>query len=376
MKICIISNSHPTNDVRLFYKLGISLKQLGEVYVISTNGMVNSSTNPYQVVVDANSPIKALPQLYHEVKAIKPDLLICVEPLTMIVGIILKKQLKLRLIMDIHEFFADAHAERSFWLWRPVVKALYLGLERFLAGRAHAVTSVNQEVLNQLLGSRAHDERYLVLPNYPVRNVWDYQCDVPGALEQLCEMSFDLIYAGGLTRDRGIFKILKVASILKSRYPRLTILILGKFHDPTVEAEFHRSINSYNLNAIIFYQEWIPAEKIGLLLKRSRFGLWLFNPKVKRISLATPLKVLEYLAAGLPVISIKTPLMKSLIEHNQLGTLSSYHTLDIANAISRMLDLPPNEYETMSKRCEEIAETRFNWESLEPKLFDLIRKIT
>jgi len=362
--------------VRLFYKLGISLKQLGEVYVISTNGMVNSSTNPYQVVVDANSPIKALPQLYHEVKAIKPDLLICVEPLTMIVGIILKIQLKLRLIMDIHEFFADAHAERSFWLWRPVVKALYLGLERFLAGRAHAVTSVNQEVLNQLLGSRAHDERYLVLPNYPVRNVWDYQCDVPGALAQLCEMSFDLIYAGGLTRDRGIFKILKVASILKSRYPRLTILILGKFHDPTVEAEFHRSINSYNLNAIIFYQEWIPAEKIGLLLKRSRFGLWLFNPKVKRISLATPLKVLEYLAAGLPVISIKTPLMKSLIEHNQLGTLSSYHTLDIANAISRMLDLPPNEYETMSKRCEEIAETRFNWESLEPKLFDLIRKIT
>jgi hypothetical protein len=46
MKICIISNSHPTNDVRLYYKLGISLKQLGEVHVISTNGMVNSSANP------------------------------------------------------------------------------------------------------------------------------------------------------------------------------------------------------------------------------------------------------------------------------------------------------------------------------------------
>lgn len=375
MKICIISNSHPTNDVRLYYKLGRSLTQLGEVCIISSNGMVSPKANPCQKVVDANSPIKVLPQLYQEAKALKPDLVICVEPLTMIVGILLKKQLKCALILDLHEFFADAHADRSFWLLRPFVKAIYLGFERYLASKADAVTAVNQEILNQLYGAKAHNDRFLVLPNYPVKNVWDYQCDVPGALSQLCETHFDLIYIGGLTRDRGIFKILKIASLLKVKYPRLSILILGKFHNPAIEVEFHRSVNSYNLNAMIYYQEWIPAEKIGLLLKRSRLGLWLFNPRVKRMSLATPLKVLEYLAAGLPVVSIKTPLMKSLIERNELGILSTYRARDIAAAITKMLDLPKAHYDAMSKRCEEISETRFNWETLEPKFFALIKRI-
>jgi glycosyltransferase involved in cell wall biosynthesis len=93
------------------------------------------------------------------------------------------------------------------------------------------------------------------------------------------------------------------------------------------------------------------------------------------MSLATPLKVLEYLAAGLPVISIKTPLMKSLIEHNNLGILAPYRARDIAQAIQNMLDLPEAEYLALRKRCEDLAESRFNWESLEPRFFELIRSI-
>lgn len=376
MKICIISNSHPTNDVRLYYKLGFSCARIAEVHIISTNGMVNDAQNPYQSVVEADSPIKALPQLYRAAKALNPDLVICVEPLTLLVGIRLKKHIGAKVIFDIHEFFADAFAERFLFSLKTLAKQTYLMGLRFLAAKADAFTAVNQEVLDQLLAKAAESDKCLVLPNYPVKNVWDYRCDVPGALAQLCEMKFDLIYAGGLTRDRGIFKILKCATILKSEFPQLKILILGKFHDPAVEAEFNKSINTYNLNAIIFYQEWIPAEKIGLLLKRSRFGLWLFNPRVKRMSLATPLKVLEYLAAGLPVITIKTPLMKSLIERNNLGALApSYRARDIAACISKMLRLPKDEYQQMSQRCEDISATRFNWESMEPKFFELIHKL-
>ncbi|MCB5271705.1 MAG: glycosyltransferase [Candidatus Cloacimonetes bacterium] len=376
MKICIISNSHSTNDVRLYHKLGKSLTQLGEVCIVSTNGLVNRSANPYQSVVDATSPVKALPQLYARAKSKKPDLVICVEPITMLVGIWLKKSLGCKLIWDVHEFFADAHAERYSFLFRPIVKNFYLVLERLLASRAHAVIAVNQEILNQLFPRNPKAKNLLVMPNYPVKNVWDSDPVIPAGLKQLSTMRFDLVYTGGLTRDRGIFKILKCATLLKSEFPRLKILIIGKFHDPAIEEEFHDSISTFNLNAVIYYQEWIPPEKIGLLLKRSRFGLWIFNPKNKRMRLATPLKVLEYMAAGLPVISIKTPLMKSLIEYNDLGKLGSYQSRNIAANIAKMLKLPQSEYDAMSQRCLDISESRFNWESLEPKFFELIQRIT
>ncbi len=376
MKICILSNSHPTNDVRLCYKLGRSLTHLGEVYIVSTNGLVNRGANPYQSVVDASSPLRALPQLYSKAKSKKPDLVICVEPLTMLIGLLLKKRLGCKLIWDVHEFYADAHAERYSFLFRPFAKHLYLAFLRLLASRAHAVIAVNQEIIKQLFPGDPKARNLLVMQNYPVKNVWDNQPVVPASLSQLCTMKFDLIYAGGITRDRGIFKILKCATLLKNEFPSLKILIIGKFQDAGTQEEFNDSINTFNLNAVVYYQEWIPPEKIGILLKCSRFGLWIFNPKNKRMRLATPLKVLEYMAAGLPVISIKTPLMKSLIEYNDLGKLCPYQSRSIAQAIAKLLKMPQSEYEAMSQRCLDISESRFNWETLEPKLFELIQRIT
>jgi glycosyltransferase involved in cell wall biosynthesis len=189
-------------------------------------------------------------------------------------------------------------------------------------------------------------------------------------------MHFDLIYIGGLTHNRGLFKILKIASVLKLEFPNLTILIAGKFFDPKLEREFHSYVNDNNLNAIIYYQEWIPAEKIGLLLRRSRFGLWVFNPRSRRLKLSTPLKVLEYLAAGLPVITTKTPLMKALVDYNEVGICASYKTKSLAEATAKLLRMKPKEYREMSKRCLDITENRFNWEALEPQLFGVLDKIT
>ena len=374
MKICIVSNSHPTNDVRLYYKLAHSLAKLHEVWIVTTNGVVNKTQNPYQLVVKTESNWLALWQLQRKIQQLKPDLLICVEPLTLFIAKYLKRRMKLKVIFDVHEFFADAYGERFPLLLRYPAKLMYLAGLISLAQVADGYFSVNQEVLTPILGKNCAD-RVTVLPNYPVKNVWDYVCDIPGSLSQLCDMHFDLIYIGGLTVDRGVFKILKLASLLKHEFPDLKILILGKFFNPTVENEFHRSINSYNLNAIIFYQEWIPAEKIGLLLKRSRFGLWLFNPQNKRLRLATPLKVLEYLAAGLPVITVKTPQMKALIEQNGLGVCTGYQAKELAEATAKLMRLSEAEYGKLKAKCLQITENRFNWETLEPQLFAAIDRV-
>ena len=371
MKICIISNSHPSNDIRLFYKLAHSLAKLGEVHLITTTGVSNSTLNPYQETVNSESSWGSLPLLYSAARKYKPDLVICVEPATLLVGLLLRLICKSKLIFDVHEFFPDAFAERYPLLLKLPAKYFYLSLEKCLERRVQLTIGVNREILRELVPASRLDKA-LYLPNYPVKNVWELSCEVPGGIGELCEMSFDLIYIGGLTADRGIFKLLKVISCLKGDYPNLTVLIVGKFFDEDTQRQFNSDVTNYNLNKHIYYQEWIPAEKIGLLLKRSRFGLWLFNPHNRRMSQAMPLKVLEYLAAGLPVMTIKTPLMSALIEKNALGAVSVYQSLPIAKALFELLKLNPAEYQAMSKRCSDLAESRFNWEAVEPELLSAV----
>ncbi|HPN26630.1 MAG TPA: hypothetical protein PLD28_01910, partial [Candidatus Cloacimonas sp.] len=93
MKICIVTNTHPTNDVRLYYKLAMSLAKENEVYLITTNGVINNKLNPYQMVVDASSRWAAIWQLGKKVRDLKPDILICVEPLTLLIAWVLKHKL-------------------------------------------------------------------------------------------------------------------------------------------------------------------------------------------------------------------------------------------------------------------------------------------
>lgn len=374
MKICIITNSHHSTDVRLYYKMALSLAKLGQVYLICTSGVRQHSVNPYQMVVDAESPRAALRQLYKEAVLLRPDLVICVEPLTVPVGMMLRKRLGCRLIFDIHEFFADAFAERFSPPFSWLMKLLYLIVERWLASRADACTGVSEKILDQAVPRRKR-KAALVIPNYPVKHVWDYNCETPAELSLLCETDFDLIYIGGLTRDRGILRILQAVALLRRDYPRLNVLILGKFHDPQVEKEFNDCVNDLNLTGIIYYQSWIPAEKIGLLLKRSRVGLWTFNPQSRRMRRAIPLKVLEYFAAGLPVVSTRTPLMKDLVESNGVGELCEYNSQSIAAAVRKILGMPRAQYEALRARAVDLVESRYNWEAVEPQLLELAARL-
>ncbi len=374
MKICIVSNSHHTTDVRLYYKMARSLAKLGEVHLLCASGVRNAAVNPYQDVVETESSWYALPLLYKKAKKLKPDIVVCVEPLTVYVGLALRRKLKCKVVFDVHEFFPDAFSER----FRPplswLTRFLYLGFERRLQRKVDATTAVSEEILDQLV-PRAKRVNAVAIPNYPVKNVWDYTCETPMELSTICEMDFDLIYIGGLTPDRGVFKLLKSVSILRNEFPKLNVLILGKFFDPAVEREFNELLDKLNLNAVIYYQSWIPAEKIGLLLKRSRVGLWLFNPLNRRMCRAIPLKVLEYFAAGLPVVSINTPLMRDLIEANGLGACSEYHSESIAKAVAGILRLKKSEYRLLSKRCGDLIDQKFNWEAIEPRLLALMRKL-
>ncbi|MBM4404047.1 MAG: glycosyltransferase, partial [Candidatus Cloacimonetes bacterium] len=317
MKICILTLDHPTNETRVYHKIALTLARIAEVAVISRMGISSLQSNPALYLTDTESKWSTLWALYRTCRRLKPDIVICIEPWTLVVGRALQKRIGARLVYDIHEYYADAFTERFSPGLAFLAQRFYLMLERRWCRHADLYIAVNKLIVKKLLTRQQQRSRSIIIPNYPAKDTWGEVCELGGSLQYLCETEFDLVYIGGLSNDHGTFKLLKAISLLKRELSWLKVLIVGRFHFPGDETRFFKELNDYNLNAIVFYQKWIAPDKIGVLLRRSKIGLWMFNPSNQRFRKAIPLKLLEYYAAGLPVIATRSVMMNELISQNK-----------------------------------------------------------
>jgi len=375
MKICIITLDHPTNETRVYRKIALSLAQIAKVTVISRVGISTPQSNPSLQLTNSESKWATLWALYRSCLQIKPDVVICIEPWTLLVGRAIQKKTGAKFVYDIHEYYADAFAEKYPPLLSFFARRFYLALERHACHHADLYIAVNKLIVRKLLKHQKQRCRSLIIPNYPAKDPRGEITELGGNLQYLSETQFDLVYIGGLSTDHGSFKILKAVSLLKRELSWLKVLMIGRFHFPEEETRFLNELNSYNLNAIVFYQKWISPDKIGVLLKRSKIGLWVFNPANQRFRKAIPLKLLEYYAAGVPVIATKSAMMDEMIAQNHTGLCVEYKSTEIAFAIKKLLRLPPAELKAMGQRSRQLVDSKYNWEGLEPLLLDRIAKL-
>jgi glycosyltransferase involved in cell wall biosynthesis len=113
---------------------------------------------------------------------------------------------------------------------------------------------------------------------------------------------------------------------------------------------------------------------VQTLLSKVRAGLVTLHPTPAYLE-AYPVKMFEYMAAGLPVIASDFPLWRSIITKEQCGLLVD--PLDpkaLAKAMRWVLENPV-EAEAMGRRGREAVLTTYNWDAEAAKLKVLYRKI-
>lgn len=406
--ICIISNSHSTNDVRLYHKLGKSLCSLARVYVLGARGvgsMMESYSDedetartgqtvkkPTRIIVSGFTPNLRLVSLYRQAKKLKPDLVICIEPLTMLVGWRLQKKLGCKLCYDVHEYYTSAHGEKYSFPFNYLFGGLYYLFEHSLQEKMDLTIAVNDdifrmfnlktlaEVKKEQAEGRSFADKYLSLrstlgvpcPNYPTSDIWHDDLTDCGIGNLLPNTQFDTIYLGGLTEERGIIKLLQAINILNRRHPRFKALFVGTFHSEAFKQKFFNYLMDYNLNSVVFWRDSVPHDKVCSVLRQVKIGFSVLHPRYKRYKKALPLKVLEYLSAGLPVVANDFPQLKQIIEKNQLGYCVPFHSTDIAEAVEKLMSMSDTERETLTARCRKAVQDNYMWSTIEPALLEAV----
>jgi glycosyltransferase involved in cell wall biosynthesis len=105
---------------------------------------------------------------------------------------------------------------------------------------------------------------------------------------------------------------------------------------------------------------WLARQGIVDLLGRVRAGLVVLQPTPNYIE-SLPVKLFEYLAAGIPVVASDFPIWREIVEEAACGLLvdpTDAHA--IADAMRWIID-HPDEAEEMGRRGAQLIASRYNW---------------
>jgi glycosyltransferase involved in cell wall biosynthesis len=174
----------------------------------------------------------------------------------------------------------------------------------------------------------------------------------------------NVAYIGGITRNRGALENIKAFDHIKHSDARL--LLAGTFMDDGLESQC-RALDSWEY---VDYQGFISREDVWALLENTRVGLVVLHPLDNYID-ALPIKLFEYMAAGVPVIASDFPLWRRIVSQADCGLLvNPLVPEEIGEAIDWLLDNPESA-ERMGQNGKNAVRMKYNWSQEEQKLLSL-----
>lgn len=324
-----VTSSHGVFDTRIFHKECRSLARLGyRVTLVAPHARHETvdGVHVHALAVEGRraarmffGPMRALWAAF----ALRAHLYHLHDPELLPVAVILRLAGK-RVVFDSHENFPlqaldrDWIPRRARWLARVVVAAG----ERLCFRACNAVISAEPVAAQRIKGAA-------VVRNLPLAE--EFAVD---RTSEAATTSGGVVYVGDITRSRGAVEMVRMAEHLALGVNDRLVLA-GR-----VQNELREELEQLPGWNQVDFLGWLDRPAIVATLQRARVGLVTLHPTLKYQS-ALPVKMFEYMAAGLPVVASDFPLWREILEPLGAGVLVD--PLDpeaIADAVRDLLRSP------------------------------------
>jgi glycosyltransferase involved in cell wall biosynthesis len=260
-----------------------------------------------------------------------------------------------RVIYDVHEDVPQQIMSKHwipFYLRRPVALAMLL-LES-IAGKAFdAIVAATPAI-----GARFPAHKTIVVQNFPIQS--EFMISEPSNDDQ---RSTDFCYVGGIFRVRGAFEMVDALSILRRERHDVRLTLAGSFSPSELESDL-KSMSGWNF---VDYRGFVGRREIADILKGSVAGLVVLHPTRAYVE-SYPVKMFEYMAAGIPVIASDFPIWRSIVCGANCGLLVDPKKPEaIAGAMKWMLENRSEALE-MGRRGKVAVQQTYNWDQEGKKL--------
>ena len=357
-RIVHITSAHSALDTRIFYKECRSLAQAGYEVILLGSHALNESRDgvTFRGLGKSRGRVHrvtlTLMALCREAFQLKADLYHIHDPELLVVALLLRASGR-RVVYDIHEDLPRTFPYKKY-LHRPIRSLLSRLIEpleniaaRCMSGLVTATPTINKRF-------SAFNSRSVVVNNFPLQD----------ALSQPSNFDWNqrtnsVAYVGGISEERGIREMLSAMDLVP-QHLNVKLELAGPL-SPGLYGELATGAPWRH----VIWNKTLDRAGVSSLLARVRVGLVVTHPEPNLV-VSQPVKLFEYMAAGIPVIASDFPLWRAMVEEFQCCLfVDPWDPQEIARAIEQMLSNPA-QAEAMGKRGREAVEERFRW-SVEEK---------
>ncbi len=185
---------------------------------------------------------------------------------------------------------------------------------------------------------------------------------------------FYLMYHGSYSRRRGTEDLIKsIAELEDSLRNNIKLIIIGI--DFSKNNELITLCHQLNVNENLEFLPAVEYEKIPSYINICDVGIIPLPTKDIWWRVSAPLKTLEYLAMGKPIIATNIPFHHEIFEKGNCGVLiENSNPSSIANAITYLYN-NRGKLDSMGKIGRKIIEKYYTWEKSAQDLEAFIKKI-
>jgi len=347
MRICHFLVLHRRDDERIVFKEAVSAANNGnDVTVLVADGLGNSRNGNLSIIDIGKvkgSRVSRSYAIFCELVRIDADIYQFHDPELLPWAFIIHARGR-RVVYDVHEDVPVQILSKPWIprLLRKPISFLFNIAEKSIAKSLSGIVAATPYIARKF---QRYNKSTVVINNYPLRDEFLVCSKAVKDPRKIC-------YVGGITRERGIVELLDAMQFVHSG---AKLYIAGTILDDDLERKVKNSQN-------VVYLGYLDRAALVRLYSDAALGLVTLHP-LPNYKLAQPVKLYEYLSAGLCVLASDFPEWQKLVNGNGIGLcVDPLNVQAIASAIDSLVT-DSMRIQEMGKKGRQIIETAWNWES-------------
>ncbi|WP_373358242.1 glycosyltransferase family 4 protein [Acinetobacter lactucae] len=363
-KVVHLTSAHPRIDTRIFVKQCCSLAKSYDTYLVVADGNGDEVKDLVKILDVGkfngrrNRILNAPKAVFEKALALEAEIYHLHDPELIPIGLKLKKMGK-KVFFDAHEDLPNQIMSKHYLnpISKKIIAFLVKAYEKYACAKLDGVVAATPFIRDKFLKI---NKNTIDINNYP--KIEEFNSIPRDTLKEnrVC-------YIGGLADVRGIVEMVQAINLAQGN---AKLILAGDFADKNLE----KSVMEMQGWSKVNFLGYVDRSEIKNTLASSNAGLVVLHPTRSYLD-SLPVKMFEYMCAGIPVIASDFPLWRSIVDDAQCGIcVDPLKPNEIAQAIDYFLK-NPDEARLLGEQGRAAILEKYNWGIEESKLLKLYESL-